>query len=155
MVQAYAEALAAGRGEQAARALAVLADPGEATARVADGAFAGAVWSLTARPPHFRSALLAALPEAARARVGERWITGLGERARAGRSPLRPSEVAERNDLVEVVLRMRRGGAREPGLERWAAAASSGWLAARQIDSHLAGSPGLREELRTLRAEGA
>ncbi|SFN59903.1 hypothetical protein SAMN04489713_102534 [Actinomadura madurae] len=155
VVQAYAEALAAGRGEQAARALAVLADPGEATARVADGAFAGAVRSLTARPPHFRSALLAALPEAARARVGERWITGLGERARAGRSPLRPSEVAERNDLVEVVLRMRRGGAREPGLERWAAAASAGWLAARQIDSHLAGSPGLREELRTLRAEGA
>ncbi|MEO3825176.1 hypothetical protein [Actinomadura sp. B10D3] len=155
LVQAYAEALAAGRGERAARALSVLADPGEATAQVADGAFTDAVRRLTARPPRFRSALLAALPEATRARVGERWITGLGERARRGRSPLRSAAVAERDDLVEVVLRMRRGGAREPGLERWAAAASAGWLAARQIDSHLAGSPGLREELRTLRAEGA
>ncbi|MEU9869121.1 hypothetical protein AB0C87_14860, partial [Actinomadura sp. NPDC048021] len=74
---------------------------------------------------------------------------------RAGRAPLRGGEVERRNELVEVVLRLRGHGAAEPSLEAWARAAARRWLAARQLDSHLARRPELRAELRALLAEGA
>ncbi|MGW3773894.1 hypothetical protein ACWDKU_39175, partial [Actinomadura verrucosospora] len=99
--------------------------------------------------------LLAAAPAPVRARLAERWTGELPGRVRAGRAPLRGGEVERRNELVEVVLRLRGHGAAEPSLEAWARAAARRWLAARQLDSHLARRPELRAELRALLAEGA
>ncbi len=58
----------------------------------------------------------------------------------------------QRNDLVEVVLRLRTRGASEPALEAWARAAAGRWLAGRQLDTRLARSPRLRAALRALLA---
>ncbi|MGH3241723.1 MAG: hypothetical protein ACRDNL_15230, partial [Spirillospora sp.] len=55
-----------------------------------------------------------------------------------------------RNELVEVVLRLKARGAADPGLEAWARAAAGRWLAAKQLDSHLSRSPELRAALRDL-----
>lgn len=95
------------------------------------------------------------MPAPVRARLAERWTAELPGRVRAGRAPLRGGEVERRNELVEVVLRLRGRGAAEPSLEAWARAAARRWLAAKQLDSHLARRPELRAELRALLAEGA
>ncbi|MFC4051776.1 hypothetical protein ACFOY4_18980 [Actinomadura syzygii] len=151
-VQAYAAAITAGPG-RAARALAEIADAG-ATPQLAGEAFIGAARRLAERPPAFRAELLAALPAPVRARLGARWTADLPGRARAGRAPLRSADVERRNELVEVVLRLRARGARDPGLEAGTRAAAGRWLAAKQLDAHLARSPELRAELRDLLAEG-
>ncbi|MFB9192230.1 hypothetical protein ACFFWA_04560 [Actinomadura verrucosospora] len=154
LVQAYGTAITAGP-PRAARALESLADAGGATGLLAREAFADAARRLSLRPPGFRAELLAAAPAPVRARLAERWTGELPGRVRAGRAPLRGGEVERRNELVEVVLRLRGHGAAEPSLEAWARAAARRWLAARQLDSHLARRPELRAELRALLAEGA
>ncbi|GGT83027.1 GAP1-N2 domain-containing protein [Actinomadura livida] len=153
LVQAYGTAITAGPA-RAARALAEIADAGGATAQLAGEAFVGAARRLCRRPPAFRAELLAALPAPVRARLGERWTEELPGRARAGRAPLRGGEAEQRNDLVEVVLRMKTRGAAEPALEAWARAAAGRWLASRQLDVRLERSPRLRAALRDLLAEG-
>lgn len=154
LVQAYGMAITAGP-PRAARALERLADAGGATGSLAREAFADAARRLSPRPPGFRAELLAAVPAPVRARVAQRWTAELPGRVRAGRAPLRGGEVERRNELVEVVLLLRRRGAAEPSLEAWARAAARRWLAARQLDSHLARRPELRDELRALLLEGA
>jgi hypothetical protein len=154
LVQAYGMAITAG-APRAARALERLAEPGGATERLAREAFADAARRLSPRPPGFRAELLAAVPAPVRARLAERWTAELPGRVRAGRAPLRGGEVERRNELVEVVLRLRGHGAAEPSLEAWARTAARRWLAAKQLDSHLARRPELRAELRALLAEGA
>lgn len=139
LVQAYADAVTADDPESAARALSVLAD---GTSPLAANAFTGALRTLARRPPRFRAALLTALAEAARARTGEQWTADLPRRSRT-----------DRNDLVEVVLRMRRQGTRDPALERWAADAADGWLAVRLLASRLASDPDLQDDLHALRDE--
>ncbi|TQM68491.1 hypothetical protein FHX41_2137 [Actinomadura hallensis] len=151
LVQAYGKAITAGPA-RAARALAEIADADGATPQLAGEAFVGAARRLARRPPAFRAELLAALPPPARARLGERWTAELPARARSGRAPLRGGEMEQRNDLVEVVLRLRTRGASEPALEAWARAAAGRWLAGRQLDTRLARSPRLRAALRALLA---
>ncbi|MER7546601.1 hypothetical protein ABTW95_26715 [Spirillospora sp. NPDC127506] len=153
VVQAYGTAITA-KPERAARALAEIADAGGATRQLADEAFIGAARRLAGRPPRFRAELLAAVPAPVRARLAERWTAELTGRARAGRGPLLGREIEQRNDLVEVVLRLRRRGVAEPSLEAWARAAAGRWLAGKQLDAHLARSPELRAALRDLLAEG-
>ncbi|WP_067800015.1 GAP1-N2 domain-containing protein [Actinomadura formosensis] len=153
LVQAYGKAITGGPA-RAARALEEIASPGAATRQLADEAFAGAARRLLRRPPAFRAELLAAVPAPLRARLGERWTAELPGRARAGRAPLRGGEIEQRNDLVEVVLRLRRRGVSEPSLEAWARAAAGRWLAAKQLDAHLAGRPELRVVLQDLLAGG-
>ncbi|MEV3923796.1 hypothetical protein [Actinomadura coerulea] len=154
LVQAYGTAITAGP-PRAARALERLAEDDAATARLAREAFADAARRLSLRPPAFRAELLAGVPAPVRARLAERWTGELPGRARSGLPPLRGVEVERRNELVEVVLRLRGHGAAEPSLEAWARAAARRWLAAKQLDSHLARRPELRAELRALLAEGA
>ncbi|MFV2215769.1 hypothetical protein ACFHW2_36735 [Actinomadura sp. LOL_016] len=157
VVRAHADAVTADRPGRAAKALAALAGAG-AAGRLADAAFGGAARRLCRRPPEFRAALLAALDEGVRARLGECWTDGLAARARAGRAPLRGAEIEQRNELVEVVLRLRGSDVREPGLEAWARTCFSGqagrWLAGRQLDAYLDRAPELRPVLRDLIAEG-
>lgn len=153
VVQAYGTAITA-KPERAARALAEIADAGGATRQLADEAFIGAARRLAGRPPRFRAELLAAVPAPVRARLAERWTAELTGRARGGRGPLLGREIEQRNDLVEVVLRLRRRGVAEPSLEAWARAAAGRWLAGKQLDAHLARSPELRAALRDLLAEG-
>ncbi|WP_160161154.1 hypothetical protein [Actinomadura sp. K4S16] len=154
LVQAYGMAITAGAA-RAARALESLADAGGATERLAREAFADAARRLSLRPPAFRAELLAAVPAPVRARLAARWTGELPDRVRAGRAPLRGREVERRNELVETVLRLRKRGGAEPSLEAWARAAARRWLAAKQLDSHLARRPELRAELRDLLAEDA
>ncbi|XRQ13700.1 hypothetical protein ACN3XK_23275 [Actinomadura welshii] len=153
VVQAYGKAITAGPA-RAARALAEIADAAGATPQLAGEAFVGAARRLCRRPPAFRAELLAALPAPVRARLGARWTAELPGRARAGRVPLRGGDAEQRNDLVEVVLRLKARGAAEPELEAWARAAAGRWLAARQLDTRLARSPRLRAALRDLLASG-
>ncbi|WP_030172525.1 hypothetical protein [Spirillospora albida] len=153
VVQAYADAVGADRPAPAAAALRALAGTDDASARLAERAFTGAVRGLGRRPPGFRAGLLAVLPPPLRARVGEHWVAGLRDTARTGRAALPGgAAAAERNALVEAVLRMRLRNARDPGLERWAGATASRWLPGRQLDRHLSGLPELRAELDALRA---
>jgi hypothetical protein len=152
IVQAYGTAITA-KPERAARALAEIAEAGEATRQLAAEAFVGAARRLAGRPPRFRAELLAAVPAPVRARVAERWTAELTGRARAGRGPLLGREIEQRNDLVEVVLRLRKRGVAEPSLEAWARAAAGRWLAGKQLDAHLTRSPELRAALRDLLAE--
>ncbi|WP_141584232.1 hypothetical protein [Actinomadura sp. WMMA1423] len=154
LVQAYGMAITADP-PRAARALESLADAQGATERLAREAFADAALRLSPRPPGFRAELLAAVPAPVRARLAARWTGELPGRVRAGHAPLRGQEVERRNELVEVVLRLRRLGAGEPALESWARAAARRWLAAKQLDAHLASRPELRAELRDLLAEDA
>ncbi|MFB4309137.1 hypothetical protein [Actinomadura sp. GTD37] len=151
-VQAYAAAITADPA-RAARALEEIADAPGATPQLADEAFVGAARRLAHRPPRFRAELLAAVPPPVRARIAGRWTAGLAGRARGGRAPLLGREIEQRNDLVEVVLRLRERGVAEPSLEAWARAAAGRWLAAKQLDAHLARSPELRAALRGLLAE--
>lgn len=148
VVQAYGTAVTADPA-RAARALAEIADAGPTSRQLAGEAFAGAVRRLSRRRPEVRAELLAALPPPVRARVAEAWTA-----RPTGRGPVLGREVRERNDLVEVVLRLRTRGVAEPSLEAWARAAAGRWLAGRQLDAHLARSPELRAALRDLLAEG-
>ncbi|WP_019634286.1 hypothetical protein [Actinomadura atramentaria] len=138
-----AAAVGAERADRAAAALAAL------TARDAgplgEPAFGVASGRLGRRDPEFRAALLAAAPARLRARLGARW---------AGSLPARGGDAAARAELVEVVLRLRRGGAAEPGLEAWARSAVNGWFAGRRLEARFAGDPALRAALRDLVAEG-
>ncbi|MFI0372432.1 hypothetical protein ACH35V_31595 [Actinomadura sp. 1N219] len=152
LVQAYGKAITAGPS-RAAQALGEITAAEGATSQLAGEAFVGAARRLTRRPPAFRAELLAELPDAARARLGAQWTAELPARARAGRAPLRGAEIEQRNELVEVVLRLKARGRAEPALEAWARAAAGRWLAAKQLDSHLARSPELRAVLRDLLAE--
>ncbi|MEU8797675.1 hypothetical protein [Spirillospora sp. NPDC048819] len=153
LVQAYGKAITAGPA-RAARALDDIAAADGATPQLAGEAFVGAARRLCRRPPAFRAELLAALSPPARARLGERWTAELPGRARAGRAPLRGGEVEQRNELVEVVLRLKARGVSEPALEAWVRSAATRWLAAKQLDAHLARSPRLRAELRDLLGDG-
>jgi len=152
-VKAHAEALTTERPERAARALGSLAAAG-ASPRLTERAFENATARLAERDPRFRTALLASANEAIRAEVGEQWRAGLSDRARAGRSPLRQAETAQRNELVEVVLRLRRRGIAEPDLEAWARRAATRWIASRQLESYFSGDREMRAELKRLLAEG-
>ncbi|WP_242906868.1 GAP1-N2 domain-containing protein [Actinomadura terrae] len=151
-VRAHADAVTAEQPRDAARALEELAGSG-ADPALADAAFDAAARVLCRRPPRFRAGLLAAASTPVRARLGGCWTAELPARARAGRAPLRGAEIGQRNDLVEVVLRLRTRGVTEPALETWARAAAGRWLAARQLDAHLSGEPRLREALKDLLAE--
>ncbi|MFA1539014.1 GAP1-N2 domain-containing protein [Actinomadura monticuli] len=151
VVQAYGTAITADPA-RAARALAEIAAAEGATRQLADEAFVGAAGRLARRPPRFRAELLAAVPPPVRARIAERWTAEPAGRAR-NRGPLLGREIERRNDLVEVVLRLRERGVAEPSLEAWARAAAGRWLAAKQLDAHLARSPELRAALRDLLAE--
>ncbi|MFA1545339.1 GAP1-N2 domain-containing protein [Actinomadura chokoriensis] len=153
VVRAYWAAIT-GDPARTARALEEIAAAEGATRQLADEAFVGAARRLSRRPPRFRAELLAAVPAPVRARVAGRWTAELAGRARAGRAPLLGREIERRNDLVEVVLRLRKRGVAEPSLEEWARAAAGRWLAARQLDAHLARSPELRAVLRDLLGEG-
>ncbi|WP_067457622.1 GAP1-N2 domain-containing protein [Actinomadura macra] len=153
VVQAHADAITADGPQGAARALEEMTGVAGANARLADAAFTGAARRLCRRPPRFRAALLAAVSTAVRARLGGQWTAELPGRARAGRAPLRAAEIEQRNQLVEVVLRLRKRGVTEPALETWARAAAARWLAGRQLDSHLAGEPQLQAALKDLLAE--
>ncbi|GAA3922985.1 hypothetical protein GCM10023085_00160 [Actinomadura viridis] len=152
VVQAYADAVTAERAGQAAEAFAVITGP-EAPARLSDAVLAAAAQRLARRGPRFRAALLEAVPGPLRSRLGELWTAGLAGRARSGRAPVRAAETAQRNELVEVVLRLRRRGVTEPALETWARSAAGRWLSARQLDAHFAGDRELRAALRELVAE--
>ncbi|TDB83838.1 hypothetical protein E1264_26920 [Actinomadura sp. KC216] len=152
LVEAYGKAITAGPA-RAARALEDIAAADGATSQLAGEAFVGAARRLARRAPAFRAELLAELSESARARLGAQWTAELPARARAGRAPLRGAEIEQRNELVEVVLRLKAGGRAEPALEAWARAAAGRWLAAKQLESRLARSPRLRAALRDLLAE--
>ncbi|RFS82685.1 hypothetical protein D0T12_24890 [Actinomadura spongiicola] len=154
LVQAYAKAITAGPPD-AARAVAEIAAADGATPQLAGEAFAGAARRLARRPPAYRAELLAGLPTGARARLGARWTAELPARARSGRVPLRGDDLERRNDLVEVVLRLRARGGGDPALEAWARTAAGRWLAAKQLDGRLSRSPELRAVLRDLLAEDA
>ncbi|HEU5028768.1 MAG TPA: hypothetical protein VFV01_27920 [Spirillospora sp.] len=151
-VRAYADAITASRPADAARAMDALAGARGASARLTGEAFEAAARRLCRRPPAFRAALLAAVPAPARARIAGRWTAELPARARAGRAQLRGADVERRNDLIEIVLRLRARGIAEPDLEAWARGAAGRWLAARQLDARLADRPELRAALRDLLA---
>ncbi|MFC5746532.1 hypothetical protein ACFPZN_12990, partial [Actinomadura rugatobispora] len=114
---------------------------------------AAAADRLTRRGPRFRAALLAGLAGPERSRLAGLWTAALPGRARSGRSPVRGAEIARRNELIEVVLLLRRRGVAEPALETWARAAAARWLSARQLDAHFAGDRELRAALKDLVAE--
>ncbi|GAA2417062.1 GTPase-associated protein 1-related protein [Actinomadura vinacea] len=151
-IQAYTGAVTAERPEPAADALVSLTESG-APARLSEDLFSAAARRLTRRGPGFRAALLAGLDGPGRSRLGALWTAALPGRARSGRAPVRGAEIAERNELIEVVLRLRRRGVAEPALETWARSAAGRWLAARQLDTHFAGDRELRTALKELVAE--
>ncbi|RFU38974.1 hypothetical protein DZF91_24860, partial [Actinomadura logoneensis] len=62
----------------------------------------------------------------------------------------RGSDTGRRDELVEVVLRLRARGVREPALEEWARGVASRFLAARHLESRFASDPGLRAALKAL-----
>ncbi|RMI36070.1 hypothetical protein EBO15_39660 [Actinomadura harenae] len=72
------------------------------------------------------------------------WTGGPGARRRRG------SDGERRDELVEVVLRLRARGVREPALEEWARGAASRFLAARHLESRFASDPELRAALKAL-----
>ncbi|MFI6522881.1 hypothetical protein ACIBF1_45515 [Spirillospora sp. NPDC050679] len=141
VVRAYSDALTADEPEHVARAIATICDGGAAT--LAEEALGGAARRLARRTPAFRAAVLAAAPAPVRARLGACWTADLPER------PHR-ADHGRRHELVEVVLRLRRRGVAEPGLDAWARAAAARRFAARRLEAHLSGEPGLRAELRDL-----
>ncbi|MGI5163469.1 hypothetical protein ACQEU3_03845 [Spirillospora sp. CA-253888] len=141
VVRAYSDALAADEPEHVARAIATICDGGAAT--LAEEALDGAARRLARRSPAFRAAVLAAAPAPVRARLGACWTADLHDR------PHR-ADHGRRHELVEVVLRLRRRGVAEPGLDAWARAAATRRFAARRLEAHLSGEPGLRAELRDL-----
>ncbi|MER6808630.1 hypothetical protein ABT299_05070 [Spirillospora sp. NPDC000708] len=151
-VRAYADAITASRPGEAARAMAALAGAQGASARLTGEAFEAAARRLCRRPPAFRAGLLAEVPAPLRARIAGRWTAELPARARAGRAQLRGADVERRNDLIEIVLRLRMRGITEPDLESWARGAAGRWLAARQLDARLADRPELRAALKDLLA---
>ncbi|MEU6037330.1 hypothetical protein ABZ801_18180 [Actinomadura sp. NPDC047616] len=154
LVQAYAEAVTSPRPRVVAQALETLMGGSGGGSRLAEDAFTAAARRLANHRPRFRAALLAAAPVPVRARLGARWTADLPDRSRTGRSPLRGAEIAQRNELVEVVLRLRRRGVPEPGLEAWARAAAAKWISGRQLEAYLAAEPELRAVLRDLLGEG-
>ncbi|MFC9975924.1 hypothetical protein ACFVH6_34045 [Spirillospora sp. NPDC127200] len=141
VVRAYSDALAADEPEHVARAIATICDGGAAT--LAEEALDGAARRLARRTPAFRAAVLAAAPAPVRARLGACWTADLPDR------PHR-ADHGRRHELVEVVLRLRRRGVAEPGLDAWARAAATRRFAARRLEAHLSAEPGLRAELRDL-----
>ncbi|SEG04795.1 hypothetical protein SAMN04489712_10323 [Thermomonospora echinospora] len=144
---AYAKTVGAVKAEAAAAGLdAVHAAAGRATAELCEAVFAGAARRLARRDPGFRAAVLAGVSASVRTRLAGRWMEPRG-RGLWGRSGF---GAAQRNELVEVALRLRLAGASEPRLEAWARAAAGRWRAARQLETYLRDEPGLREELRRL-----
>jgi hypothetical protein len=148
-IQAYTEAVTADGAGQAALALTAAG----ASAPLADDVLAAAAGRLARRGPGFRAELLAAVSGPVRSRLGALWTAGLTGRARSGRSPVRGTEIAQRNELMEVVLRLRRRGVAEPALETWARSAAGRWLSVRQLDAHFSNTPELRAALRELISE--
>jgi hypothetical protein len=152
-VGSYTDTVTTESAERAAEALSVLVGSG-APERVVEDVLAAVARRLAAqRRPSFRAALLAAVPVAVRSRLGALWAAGLPGRARSGRSPVRGTEIAQRNELIEVVLRLRGLGVTEPALETWARSAAGRWLSARMLDAHFAAEPRLRAALKELVAE--
>ncbi|MBA9004755.1 GAP1-N2 domain-containing protein [Thermomonospora cellulosilytica] len=141
----YNRAVGAMQADAAAAGLDAVHAAEGATAEVRDGVFTEAADRLARRDARFRAALLAAASAPVRARLAERW-TRPRARGLLGRSGL---GAGRRHELVEVVLRMRLAGVREPRLESWARAAAGGRLATRRLDGYLA-DPALRTELRRL-----
>ncbi|WP_395104979.1 hypothetical protein [Actinomadura sp. SCN-SB] len=152
-VGAYTDAVTAERPERAAEALAALTGSGAADELVEDVLSTAARRLAASREPPFRAALLAAVPGGVRSRLGALWAAGLPGRARSGRSPVRTAELAQRNGLIEVVLRLRLLGVSEPALETWARSAAGRRLSARMLDAHFSGDPRLRTALKELIAE--
>ncbi|WP_026414948.1 hypothetical protein [Actinomadura oligospora] len=140
IVRAHAEAVTAEKPVDAARALDGLPRAG----RLAVRAFESAAERLERRGAAFRAELLAAASPTARARLGVQWTGGPGARRRRG------GDSERRDELVEVALRLRARGVREPALEEWARGAASGFLAARHLESRFASDPGLRAALKAL-----
>ncbi|WP_067491281.1 GAP1-N2 domain-containing protein [Actinomadura hibisca] len=140
VVRAHSDALAADEPEHVARALATIC---ASAAHLAEEALDSVAARLVRRAPAFRAAVLAAASAPVRARLGACWTSGLPDRPhRADHAP--------RHELIEVVLRLRRRGVTEPGLDAWARAAASRRFAARRLEAHLSGEPGLLAALREL-----
>lgn len=144
----YTEAVGAMQAESAAAALEAMHATTGATAGVRSGVFTEAADRLARRDTRFRAALLAAVSAPVRAHLAERW-TRPRTRGLLGRSRL---SAGPRHELVEVVLRMRLAGAREPRLESWAREAAGGRWTTRRLEGRLA-DPALRTELRRLLGE--
>ncbi|MEV5576160.1 hypothetical protein AB0L06_39530 [Spirillospora sp. NPDC052269] len=140
IVRAHAEAVTAEKPVDAARAL----DGVPRAGRLAVRAFESAAERLERRGAVFRAELLAAASPTARARLGVHWTGGPGARRRRG------GDGERRDELVEVALRLRTRGVREPALEEWARGAASGFLAARHLESRFASDPELRAALKSL-----
>ncbi|MFG2005226.1 hypothetical protein ACGFNU_39385 [Spirillospora sp. NPDC048911] len=153
-VQAYADAVTADRPERAAEALSSLAGAG-ASPRLAEAAFDGAARRVARRDPRFRAGALTAASETVRARLAASWAAEptSGRRAPLTRPSVRAAENARRNELVEVVLRLRLRGITEPVLEAWARTALARFLPSRQLEAHFSGDRELRGALRNLIAE--
>ncbi|MFC4909814.1 hypothetical protein [Actinomadura gamaensis] len=140
VVRAHADAVTADEPADAARALDGLPRAGRLAAR----AFESAAERLERRDPVFRAELLAAASPTARARLGVQWTGGPGGRRRRG------GDGDRRDELIEVALRLRARGVREPALEEWARGAVSRFLAARHLESRFASDPALRAALKAL-----
>ncbi|REE94982.1 hypothetical protein [Thermomonospora umbrina] len=148
---AHAKVVGALRPEEAAAGLDTIQGAADgATEELFETAFGGAARRLARRDPGFRAAVLAAVSPPVRARLVERWT------ASQGRGPWgRPgSGAGRRNELVEVALRLRLEGVREPRLEAWARATAGGWMASRRLDAYLRDEPRLRAALRDLVGDG-
>jgi hypothetical protein len=139
-IGAYTEVTTAERPERAAAALGALISSGAPEKLVGDVLTAAARRLAGQRSPRFRAALLAAAPPEPRSRLGALWAGTLARRT-------------QRNELIEVVLRLRRLGVAEPALETWARSAAGRWLSARMLDAYFAGEPQLRAALKELVAE--
>ncbi|KAB2345078.1 GAP1-N2 domain-containing protein [Actinomadura rudentiformis] len=152
-VQAYADAVTAERPERAAAAFGSMIGAG-ASPRLAEAAFDGAARRVARRDPRFRAALLAAASGTVRARLAAAWTADpVSSRRALARPSLRSAENARRNELVEIVLRLRMRGITEPSLEAWARTALSRFLPSRQLEAHFSGDRELRGALRDLIAE--
>jgi len=146
----YAKTVGAVQAEAAAAGLETMHATTGATPQVRSGVFIEAADRLARRDTRFRAAVLIAVSAPVRARLAERW-TRPRARGLLGRSKL---SIGPRRELVEVVLRMRLAGVREPRLESWARKTAGGRLATRRLEGRLA-DPALRAELRRLLGEGA
>lgn len=146
VVRACAEAIGAERPEPAARALRTI---DMATVRLAKDAFPSAAHRLARRDPRFRAALLATATPSVRSRLVGCWVEH-GGRGRWGRGGM---PTAQRNELVEVALRLRRLGVTEPDLDAWARGVAAKRIASRQLDTHLRDDRELRAALKDLRAQ--
>jgi len=148
---AYAKTVGAAQPDTAAAELEVVhAAAGQADPQLCRTAFTWAARRLARRDTRFRAAVLAAASAPVRARLAGRWMEPRGRRI-WGRPAFGPGQ---RNELVEIALRLRRAGVSEPRLEAWARSAAGGWMASRQLESHLRQEPELRAELRRLLAGG-